>query len=163
MLRTAAKKLASAQNTKTPPCDDTMVPVALLILVGSARSLHALSQPSRMVPLPSLERPSSVAELLEPLPGPAATTDVVFLGTGGSSGTPHLHCLLATRDTSSSAHSLPCETCKLALEGDPRHNKNFRGNPSLLIRHRTANGVENVLIDAGKVNVSGMPDQMYML
>ena len=105
-----------------------------------------------MAPISDVKQ-SDVEAMLEPLPGPTGTTDAVFLGTGGSSGTPHLHCLLATRDTRSKGDKYqPCETCRLALEGDPRHNKNYRGNPSLLIRHRTPNNrIENVLIDAGKV------------
>ena len=127
---------------------------SMLLLFVSAHIMDALSsQPLRMAPLPDVKCPS-VEYLLEPFPGPVGTTDAIFLGTGGSSGTPHLHCLLATRDTRVGDRNVPCETCRMALEGDPRDNKNFRGNPSLLIRHRTPdNGIENILIDAGKVRV----------
>jgi hypothetical protein len=126
--------------------------VASAFLLGIRCANSFSTQPSRMAPISDVKQ-SDVEAMLEPLPGPTGTTDAVFLGTGGSSGTPHLHCLLATRDTRSKGDKYqPCETCRLALEGDPRHNKNYRGNPSLLIRHRTPNNrIENVLIDAGKV------------
>jgi phosphoribosyl 1,2-cyclic phosphodiesterase len=53
-----------------------------------------------------------------------------------------------------------CRTSKLAALGDPRHNKNYRNNPSLLISHRNNDDdqtfgeepvpVRNVIIDCGK-------------
>jgi len=52
-----------------------------------------------------------------------------------------------------------CRTSKLAAVGDPRHNKNYRNNPSLLISHQNNDDdtfgeepvpVRNVIIDCGK-------------
>ena len=53
-----------------------------------------------------------------------------------------------------------CRTSQLAAVGDPRHNKNYRNNPSLLISHRNNDDdqtfgeepvpVRNVIIDCGK-------------
>lgn len=102
-------------------------------------------------------------------PQPEGTTDVIFLGSGCSSATPHLHCLLgiktkgkAPRNTGAlhppaasaagDEYLCPCPVCARAVEGLPLHNRNYRGNPSLLIRYRSSSSqtTKHVLIDAGK-------------
>jgi phosphoribosyl 1,2-cyclic phosphodiesterase len=81
--------------------------------------------------------------------------EVIFLGTGCSSATPHLHCLIGTRSRGESGWPGPCAVCSMALEGDPRRNRNYRGNPSLLLRVRADDladdgATRHVLIDCGK-------------
>mmetsp|Transcript_66729 Transcript_66729/g.134505 ORF Transcript_66729/g.134505 Transcript_66729/m.134505 type:complete len:460 (+) Transcript_66729:189-1568(+) len=142
--------------------------ISLGIFYWSPSAVRAFSsQPQRMA---SFEPPKCPVEGPIPEASPLSEdlkTDIVFIGTGGSSGTPHLHCLLGTRNTGNSLLvGEPCPVCSAALQGDARFNKNYRGNPSLLIRHRhrrrgsEASGggaddqeeevVSNVLIDAGK-------------
>jgi phosphoribosyl 1,2-cyclic phosphodiesterase len=122
--------------------------IALLLLLRWSCGL----QPQKMAPLVS-QFPASILPQAVKIRSfspslPEYADDVVFLGTGGSSGTPHLHCLLSTRE---GATGEPCAVCLAAIEGDPKTNPNYRGNPSILIRHRTAaGGVATVLVDAGK-------------
>lgn len=78
-------------------------------------------------------------------------SEILFLGTGSSMGTPvALH--LMNPD-----HTNPRTiVSRLAAEGDPRNNKNYRCNPCILVRHRTMseNGgkivEKNILVDMGK-------------
>lgn len=82
-------------------------------------------------------------------PPPDGKLQIVFIGTGCSSATPHLHCLLGTRKQNAG----PCAVCAAALEGDPAENRNYRLNPSLLIRVRGGednDATQHILIDAGK-------------
>jgi len=81
-------------------------------------------------------------------------SEIIFMGSGSSSGTPHLRCVMDPDST--------CIACKDAT-ANPL-SKNWRGNPSLLIRYRRAEGgrgarssaadpennVTTVLIDVGK-------------
>lgn len=48
------------------------------------------------------------------------------MGCGSSTGVPRAACVLDGMNE--------CETCCLAMEGSPETNRNWRGNPSLLIR-----------------------------
>jgi hypothetical protein len=78
---------------------------------------------------------------------------LVFLGTGSSIGCPRPVC--ATKDPlkDAPAWSSVCRNSWKALVGDPRHNSNYRNNPSLLVRVPTPTGVDgytNIVIDAGK-------------
>lgn len=86
-------------------------------------------------------------------PPPHHSSFIMFLGSGSSTGCPKPRCLLQT------AHPSPyCSTSLKANAGDPRNNKDYRGNPSLLIGHRptsTSNSSStppssNVVIDVGK-------------
>jgi len=64
------------------------------------------------------------------------------LGCGSSTGTPRPSCLI---DPNSA-----CAVCKDAAKG-PLLSKNYRGNPSLLIRYAHPDGVHrNIQIDVGK-------------
>ena len=102
---------------------------------------------------------SSVDDFFSPgSPGPeaggglAGVSEIVFLGTGSSAGTPMISC--CTNPESE------CVACRSAIK-DGWRTKNMRGNPSLLIRYRgeadTASAVQgdtsghrNIIIDCGK-------------
>eukprot|EP00512_Aurantiochytrium_limacinum_P013536 CAMPEP_0171583860 /NCGR_PEP_ID=MMETSP0961-20121227/11056_1 /TAXON_ID=87120 /ORGANISM="Aurantiochytrium limacinum, Strain ATCCMYA-1381" /LENGTH=403 /DNA_ID=CAMNT_0012141151 /DNA_START=1159 /DNA_END=2370 /DNA_ORIENTATION=- len=57
---------------------------------------------------------------------------IVFMGTGTSSCNPHLDCVLGISPNYLKVGG--CETCTKAIhDGPPEVNKNFRGNPSMLI------------------------------
>jgi phosphoribosyl 1,2-cyclic phosphodiesterase len=75
--------------------------------------------------------------------------DIIFMGTGSSSGTPSIRCAMGK--------NTDCVACSSAL-ADPE-SKNNRGNPSILIKLHpdtdSCSGDEskpyrNVLIDVGK-------------
>ena len=78
-------------------------------------------------------------------------SDILFLGTGSSLGTPVAYHLM-NPDLSDPRSKVSRE----AAVGDPRHNKNYRGNPSIMVRHRTRadNGVDivekNIVVDVGE-------------
>ncbi|CAN0271964.1 unnamed protein product, partial [Ectocarpus fasciculatus] len=80
-------------------------------------------------------------------------SSILFLGTGSSSGTPHPYHLMrpeshfqATKDSQSAY-----KTSIAASLGDPANNKNYRCNPSILIRYRGGENPEkNIIIDVGK-------------
>ena len=102
---------------------------------------------------------------------------LLFLGTGSSTGCPRPNCALLFNANN---RSLPpihsnskdymdkmrnaCKVSSLATRGDPSDNKNYRGNPSLMIVHRNndskdedvqgaqnnTNEIKTVLIDVGK-------------
>lgn len=87
---------------------------------------------------------------------------LIFVGTGSSTGCPRPGCPLifsphailtpAQLEVRSALES-HCKVSNLAMEGgDPKRNRNYRNNPSLLISHvdpRTGD-VQNVIIDTGK-------------
>jgi phosphoribosyl 1,2-cyclic phosphodiesterase len=70
---------------------------------------------------------------------------IQFLGSGSSTGCPKTSCIFKGQDAEQ------CSTSLAALVGDPSNNKDYRGNPSLLISHRPSPSTQtNVIIDAGK-------------
>lgn len=70
----------------------------------------------------------------------ASDAQIVFLGTGCSSGVPHVPCLTGPDG--------PCATC---LSGQDPNSKDRRLTTSLLVMSRSAAGrASNVVIDAGK-------------
>ena len=80
-------------------------------------------------------------------------SDLIFIGTGSSSGNPHLRCVMDPESA--------CVVCKDALANSAT-SKNRRGNPSILVRYRGDAGVEEgadgetvVLIDVGKTFKQG--------
>jgi len=104
---------------------------------------------------------------------------MVFVGSGSSTGCPRPSCALmfgaGSRPADYAAKAKDpeelaamrdaCRVSALATEGDPRYNKNYRGNPSLLISHGNDDGAgrtdndepdrrrrerRNVVIDVGK-------------
>ncbi|CAG8478748.1 6508_t:CDS:2 [Acaulospora morrowiae] len=67
--------------------------------------------------------------------------EIIFLGTGTSSGVPTISCLTATEPT--------CKTCLSTLK--PEGEVNIRRNTSLLIRINHEDGeIRNIVIDCGK-------------
>jgi phosphoribosyl 1,2-cyclic phosphodiesterase len=89
---------------------------------------------------------------------------LIFLGTGSSTGCPKPVCVLkmpeqgqsapATSSSSSSSmqDSSPCQVSMKAVQGDPKSNKDYRNNPSLLVQHYDAStrSYKNIVIDTGK-------------
>jgi len=61
--------------------------------------------------------------------------EIIFIGSGSSTGTPRISCLLQ--------NPITCVVCKDSLQ---MGSKNRRRNPSILIRHKS----KNILIDCGK-------------
>jgi phosphoribosyl 1,2-cyclic phosphodiesterase len=56
-----------------------------------------------------------------------SSSEVIILGCGSSTGVPRAACV--------TEHPIQCETCARAMQGPPETNRNWRGNPSLLIRY----------------------------
>ena len=92
-----------------------------------------------------------------PIPRPK----LLFLGTGSSTGCPKQLCTMLFQKFPSNdpeiiqlqAEHLPyCQTSNQAILGDPKTNKNYRNNPSLLISHYQGGATtpRNVVIDVGK-------------
>ena len=87
---------------------------------------------------------------------------LVFLGSGSSTGCPKPLCpLLFQRDHPHHANSpeikalqekfkAACKVSNLAVQGNPKDNKNYRNNPSLLISFVHADSRQNIVIDVGK-------------
>jgi phosphoribosyl 1,2-cyclic phosphodiesterase len=83
--------------------------------------------------------------------------EIIFLGTGSSAGIPYIFHLMLPHDDECadmlSARGLPVS--RKAQVGDPRYNKDYRCNVSILVKFWHAGRDEqaapmNVLIDAGK-------------
>lgn len=81
---------------------------------------------------------------------------LVFLGTGSSTGCPRPSCSLLfsekaqdspTLKESRAAMASYCHVSNAATRGNPKHNKNYRNNPSVLIMSEDGT---NVIIDVGK-------------
>lgn len=108
-------------------------------------------------------------------------TKLLFLGSGSSTGCPKPICALTFQQSLLSKEEqhkanpsllqlqkdmeVNCQISKIASMGDPKLNKNYRNNPSLLISHRnnddgdgdgdsssssTSSPLRNVIIDVGK-------------
>lgn len=102
------------------------------------------------------------------------TPKLIFLGTGSSTGCPKPLCTMVLQKTTVDKHltleqqafrdklESMCQVSKLAIQeggkGDPRHNKNYRNNPSFLIHHydetddenNEPGTIKNIIIDVGK-------------
>lgn len=83
---------------------------------------------------------------------------LVFMGTGSSTGCPKPLCTMLFYHDGKD-HPSPaqlefrdiCTVSNLAIQGDPRHNKDYRNNPSLLISHyEQGTTAKNIIIDVGK-------------
>ena len=88
----------------------------------------------------------------------SSTTGLLFLGTGSSTGCPKPSCALLFNSNENNVHSMlskslnndeyletmkrNCKVSSLATKGDPRYNKDYRGNPSLLIIHQNNDTVD---------------------
>lgn len=97
---------------------------------------------------------------------PHQPPSILFLGTGSSTGCPKPLCALLQEHqqqnqpiSSFSSGMSNCRVSQMASQGNPKYNKNYRNNPSILISHRNnddSNNEENddslkhVVIDVGK-------------
>ncbi|KAL7533834.1 hypothetical protein ACHAXR_005471 [Thalassiosira sp. AJA248-18] len=100
---------------------------------------------------------------------PTTTTSppgLLFLGTGSSTGCPKPNCALLfnanVNSIPSAASSLSgddeylnqlkktCVVSSMATRGDPRFNKDYRGNPSLMIVHQNNDTVDGSSADASQ-------------
>ncbi len=114
---------------------------------------------------------STSCENNKDIPSSAPGTKLLFLGSGSSTGCPRPICSLAFPEDDRYIKDNPkvlqlqkdladrCKMSKYASMGDPKTNKNYRNNPSLLISHvnndddegNEGNGeLRNVIIDVGK-------------
>ncbi|XP_066397293.1 putative hydrolase C777.06c isoform X2 [Miscanthus floridulus] len=66
-------------------------------------------------------------------------SELIFLGTGTSEGIPRVSCL-----------THPTKTCPVCTKAAEPGNRNRRRNTSILLRHVTASGTTNIVVDAGK-------------
>mmetsp|Transcript_3128 Transcript_3128/g.4831 ORF Transcript_3128/g.4831 Transcript_3128/m.4831 type:complete len:186 (-) Transcript_3128:571-1128(-) len=76
-------------------------------------------------------------------------SQVLFLGTGSSIGTPIPIHLMKDAPKNSRLTNNYLVSRKAAL-GDPRFNKNYRCNPSILIRYKHDEDEKNIVVDMGK-------------
>lgn len=109
-------------------------------------------------------------------PSQKARPGLLFIGTGSSTGCPKPNCALLFNAGNKKVPPLhnnsreymekmrnSCKVSSLATAGDPSNNKNYRGNPSVMIVHQnndavdgqepsiaSSNEIKTVLIDAGK-------------
>lgn len=92
--------------------------------------------------------------------GLSESSEIVFLGSGTSGGLPtisHLLCSDELFQTLEVSTQKAIQISRNAAIGDPRHNKNYRCNPSILIKYRPKRSHDtavvydsNILIDVGK-------------
>lgn len=87
---------------------------------------------------------------------------LIFLGTGSSTGCPKPLCTLLFQNQKASTKAQEefagiCTISNRAIQGDPKLNRDYRNNPSLLISHYNNNNTQqqddlpkNVVIDVGK-------------
>jgi len=90
---------------------------------------------------------------------------LIFLGTGSSTGCPKQLCTMLFQPNRVSKdpeilklqaeHLFHCKTSNKAIIGDPKTNKDYRNNPSILISHYNNNSsqgmhAQNVIFDVGK-------------
>ena len=88
----------------------------------------------------------------------SSKSKIVFLGTGSSTGCPRPICPLVFSHTAPHLHELQnqledqCRTSLMASQSDPRRNKNYRNNPSLLIAYQASDEAppQHIVIDTGK-------------
>eukprot|EP00959_Pyramimonas_sp_CCMP1952_P190892 3992172-Pyramimonas_sp.AAC.1 len=88
---------------------------------GGAASLYHIYPPTQQTNLENNNSPCSTSEK-------TSTGRLVVLGSGSSTGVPRPFCLFE-----GNKDSAKCKVSRLALLGPPEENRNYRGNPSLLI------------------------------
>ncbi|KAL7435184.1 hypothetical protein ACHAXH_007413 [Discostella pseudostelligera] len=107
-----------------------------------------------------LQRRNDTSTSCESLPDISA--GLLFLGTGSSTGCPRPNCSLlfnsnvnsnppisymAVKDTYIQQMKKTCQVSSMATRGNPRYNKNYRGNPSLMIIHQNNDTLRGELLD----------------
>jgi phosphoribosyl 1,2-cyclic phosphodiesterase len=125
-------------------------------------------------PTPSITKDVNIDDVV------VDTPKLIFLGTGSSQGCPRPLCTMAIHESTLKKHLTPeqqafrkefLERCQVSIaaigeggRGDPRHNKNYRNNPSFLIHHydnesesdddendsNESGSMKNIIIDVGK-------------
>jgi hypothetical protein len=82
---------------------------------------------------------------------------ILFLGTGSSTGCPKPICAMLFQKVNHPSKDVQrrqigefCATSNLAIQGDPKKNRDYRNNPSLLISHYESGECKNIVIDVGK-------------
>jgi len=92
---------------------------------------------------------------------------ILFLGTGSSTGCPKPLCAILNKyntqiQQSATGARFSCQVSQMAIQGDPKYNKNYRNNPSILISHFNNDDkqidkddlkddkLKHVIIDVGK-------------
>eukprot|EP00658_Telonema_sp_P-2_P045881 TRINITY_DN3392_c0_g1_i11.p1 TRINITY_DN3392_c0_g1~~TRINITY_DN3392_c0_g1_i11.p1 ORF type:complete len:285 (+),score=59.49 TRINITY_DN3392_c0_g1_i11:86-940(+) len=116
-------------------------PRSTLSSSSAASDVYKRQEEMRWTPvLSALPALGSYAHLQQSPVPPRRKSRVVFLGTGNSSGTPMLSCVVAATRS--------CNVCEEALR-HPR-SKNRRNNPSLLLCYEREGGTKYIQIDAGK-------------
>ena len=113
------------------------------------------------------ERASQSPAASDNKPSTSSTTPdqhsrLIFLGSGSSTGCPRPLCPMifkagtdktATPELKRMRQQMEpwCKVSSMAIDGDPKQNKNYRNNPSLLISQCDSTGnCKNVIIDVGK-------------
>jgi phosphoribosyl 1,2-cyclic phosphodiesterase len=100
---------------------------------------------------------------------PSSTTSnqnsrLIFMGSGSSTGCPRPLCPMIFKSGTEKTTVTPelkrmrqqmepwCKVSSMAIDGDPKQNKNYRNNPSLLISQcdDSTGNCKNVIIDVGK-------------
>ncbi|KAG2634688.1 putative hydrolase C777.06c isoform X1 [Panicum virgatum] len=109
--------------------DVTPRPADCLFAPLPARSFCGVARSS-----PGGAAPGSSVEGDQPL-----QSELIFIGTGTSEGIPRVSCL-----------THPTKTCPVCTKAAEPGNPNRRRNTSILLRHATASGTANILVDAGK-------------
>jgi phosphoribosyl 1,2-cyclic phosphodiesterase len=116
----------------------------------------AQTQCERASPSPSDDAPSASSTTLK------QHSRLIFMGSGSSTGCPRPLCPMvfksgldktATPELKRMRQQMEpwCKVSSMAIDGDPKQNKNYRNNPSLLISQCDATGnCKNVIIDVGK-------------
>ena len=78
-----------------------------------------------------------------------SNSEIIFLGTGSSGGIPTI-CHLTLNDTEiqnlNDRMKSAVQVSKKSMIGDPKFNKNYRCNPSIMIKYRNQ---KNIMIDCG--------------
>lgn len=81
---------------------------------------------------------------ISPAPLSQGKSRIIFLGTGNSTGNPRMSCLTDPKKPN-------CRVSRLAMDGSPDCNRNYRCSPSMLIQYNNSDaGVKNILVDCGK-------------
>jgi phosphoribosyl 1,2-cyclic phosphodiesterase len=91
---------------------------------------------------------------------------LLFLGSGSSSGCPRPLCSMLFQDNFPAVDSsiqnlrnkyeVPCRTSRLAMQGNPHENKDYRNNPSIVVNlsppddDSEATPYRNIIFDVGK-------------
>jgi phosphoribosyl 1,2-cyclic phosphodiesterase len=151
LLAAAAMTLISA-GVATAVLDDRLKIRSYDVYVGQPLSLISTKSeeiPSKFRKSVYLEKDPSSIISSSPFPNQAENPKIIFVGSGSSTGCPRPLCALLFPPKQEEEEVLSpelvelrnqyessCQVSRLAIQGgDPRHNKNYRNNPSIVISH----------------------------